>query len=70
MLRRPGDRGRAARGHARASRRLETFRSIAADAEDLAGLAELVEEDTSLQDELGEQLDGLEERLAELEETA
>jgi peptide chain release factor 2 len=54
--------------HARATRRLETFRSLAADAEDLAGLAELAEEDPSLQDELAEQVTGLEGRLAELEE--
>ncbi len=54
--------------HAGATRRLETFRSLASDAEDLAGLAELAEDDPSLQDELGEQVAGLEERLAELEE--
>jgi peptide chain release factor 2 len=54
--------------HARATRRLETFRALAVDAEELAGLVELAEEDPSLQNELAEQVAGVEERLAELEE--
>ncbi|HEU4973795.1 MAG TPA: peptide chain release factor 2 [Baekduia sp.] len=54
--------------HARASRRLETWSSLQADVEDLEGLAELAEEDPSMADELGGQLAGVEERLAELEE--
>ena len=54
--------------HARASRRLETFTSLRRDVEDLDGLAEMAEEEESLQGELGEQIDSVEARLAELEE--
>jgi peptide chain release factor 2 len=65
------DQERAARTsaeHARASRKLEAFRALQRDAEDLDGLAELAEEDPELAGELDEQLAGVEERLQELEE--
>ena len=54
--------------HARASRRLEMFRALEADVEDLDGLAEMAEEDESLQHEVDEQISSVEERLAGLEE--
>src|ERR687884_110296 len=54
--------------HARASRRLETWRSIVGDVDDLDALAELAEEDDSLVGELEEALTGVEARLADLEE--
>ena len=54
--------------HARLQRRLESFRSLEADAEDLAGLAELADEDPELAEGLEEQFASVEQRLAELEE--
>ncbi len=54
--------------HARLQRRLESFRSLEADAEDLAGLAELADEDPELAEGLEEQFVSVERRLAELEE--
>ncbi len=54
--------------HARASRRLETFSALQSDVEDLDGLAEMAEEDESLQEELDEQIASVESRLASLEE--
>jgi peptide chain release factor 2 len=54
--------------HARASRRLDAFRTLQADAEDLDGLAELAVEDPSIATELDGQLDSVEGRLAALEE--
>jgi len=54
--------------HARLQRRLETFRALEADAEDLEGLAELAEEDPELAEGLEEQFASVERRLAELEE--
>jgi peptide chain release factor 2 len=54
--------------HARVTRKLEGFRSLESDAEDLDGLAELAEEDPGLAAELEEQLESVEERLAALEE--
>jgi peptide chain release factor 2 len=54
--------------HARASRRLETFRSLESDVDDLGPLAELAEEDPELSDELEEQIAGVQKRLEELEE--
>ncbi len=42
--------------HARAARRLEMFRALEADVEDLDGLAEMAEEDESLQSEVDEQI--------------
>ena len=54
--------------HARLQRRLEAFRSLEADAEDLAGLTELADEDPELAEGLEEQFVSVERRLAELEE--
>jgi peptide chain release factor 2 len=54
--------------HARTSRRLETYRSLEADAADLDGLVELAEEDPEIAAELDEQLAGIEAKLADLEE--
>jgi peptide chain release factor 2 len=54
--------------HARATRRLQHWRALASEVGDLEALAELAEEDESLAGELGEQMAGVEERLAELEE--
>ncbi len=54
--------------HARAKRRLDAYRSLESDAADLVELAELAEDDPEMAAELGEQLDSVERRLAELEE--
>jgi peptide chain release factor 2 len=54
--------------HARASRRLQTFRSLESDVDELEGLIELATEDASLAAEVAEQVDSVEERLADLEE--
>jgi peptide chain release factor 2 len=54
--------------HARATRRLVTWRSLVSDVEDLDALAEMAEEDESLAAELEESLASVEGRLAELEE--
>ena len=54
--------------HARASRRLEGFRSLQADVEDLDGLVEMAAEDASLEEEVQEQIASVEQRLAALEE--
>src|SRR5919107_4194617 len=54
--------------HARTTRRLETWRSLVGDVEDLDALAEMAEEDESLADELSDTLQSVETRLAELEE--
>ncbi|HEX2103178.1 MAG TPA: peptide chain release factor 2, partial [Solirubrobacteraceae bacterium] len=54
--------------HARATRRLDTWRALIGDIEDLDALAEMAEEDESLAAELAETLQSVEERLAELEE--
>jgi peptide chain release factor 2 len=54
--------------HSAVSRRLEMFRSLEADIEELEGLAELAEEDESIQGEIDEHLAGVEGRLATLEE--
>ena len=54
--------------HARASRRLESFRSLEADVADLDGLVEMAAEDSSLQEEVEEQVSSVERRLHELEE--
>jgi peptide chain release factor 2 len=53
--------------HARISRRLEGFKSLLTDVEDLDGLVEMAGEDASVQDEVDEQVASVEERLAELE---
>jgi peptide chain release factor 2 len=54
--------------HARAMRRLEQFRALQADADDLQSLAEMAEEDEEIAAELEEQLASVEDRLAALEE--
>ncbi len=54
--------------HARAARRLEGFRTLERDVEDLGTLAEMAEEDPALTDELAEQVTSVEARLAALEE--
>src|SRR6476661_7165629 len=54
--------------HARASRKAEAFGQLEADAGDLADLAEMALEDSSLGGELEEQIASVEERIAALEE--
>jgi peptide chain release factor 2 len=54
--------------HARASRRLEQFRSLEADVDDLDSLVEMAEEDAEIATELTEQLASIESRLEALEE--
>src|SRR3954447_15988308 len=73
-MQRPGfwdDQDTAARtsaAHARAQRRLRTFRELESEAGDLADLAEMAEEDEEMAAELGTQLASVERRLDELEE--
>ena len=65
------DQERAARigaDHARATRKLSTFRDLERDATDLEGLVELAQEDESLSGELADQFSSVERRLAALEE--
>jgi peptide chain release factor 2 len=54
--------------HARTTRKLETYRSLERDVEDLEPLAEMAEEDSDLAAELEEQIAGAERRLEALEE--
>jgi peptide chain release factor 2 len=54
--------------HARAQRRLEAFRKLESDVDDLGELAELAGEDEEMAGELAEQLASVERRLSELEE--
>jgi peptide chain release factor 2 len=54
--------------HAAVSRRLETFRSLERDIEDLEALEEMAAEDDSIASELEEQRASIDSRLAELEE--
>jgi peptide chain release factor 2 len=54
--------------HAQVSRRLETFRSLEADIDDLDALEEMAADDESIAEELDEQRASVEARLAELEE--
>jgi peptide chain release factor 2 len=54
--------------HARAKRRLETFRGLESEVADLGDLAEMAAEDEELAAELDGQLNAVEGRLAELEE--
>ncbi len=54
--------------HARMSRRLEQFRTLEADVEDLESLAEMAREDAEIEAELEGQLAPVEARLAALEE--
>src|SRR3954447_6810239 len=54
--------------HSSVARRLETFRSLESDIDDLEALEELAEEDESIVSELDDQRRSVEARLAELEE--
>jgi peptide chain release factor 2 len=54
--------------HTRATRKLETFRALERDVDDLGGLAELTEEDPDLAGEFAEQITSVEQRLEALEE--
>jgi peptide chain release factor 2 len=73
-MQRPGfwdDQGSAARtsaAHARAERRLRTFRELEAEVGDLGELAEMAAEDEEMAAELGSQLATVERHLAALEE--
>ena len=65
------DQERAAKtssAHARAQKRLEMFRGLSGELDDLEELAELAAEDHGIAAELEGQLDAVERRLAELEE--
>jgi peptide chain release factor 2 len=73
-MQRPGfwdDQGKAAETsaeHARAQRRLDGFRSLTRDVDDLEELAELAADDEEMAGELGTQLESVERRLSDLEE--
>ena len=54
--------------HSRTSRRLQSFRALESDVEDLDGLAQMAAEDESLEEEVLEQVSSVEQRLAALEE--
>ncbi len=54
--------------HAQLTKRLDAFRALASDVEELEGLGELAAEDPSLEEEVGENLAAVETRLATLEE--
>lgn len=54
--------------HARASRKLETYRTLTSDVDDLEPLAEMAQEDPDLAGELAEQIASVERRLEALEE--
>ena len=54
--------------HSRATRRLERWRGLASEVEDLRALADMAEEDESVAAEVAGQMAGVEQRLAELEE--
>ncbi len=54
--------------HARASRKLAVFRELQRDVDDLEPLAELAEDDPEMAAELEDQVSGVQERLATLEE--
>jgi peptide chain release factor 2 len=65
------DQERAARTnteHSRASRRLETYRKLEGDVDDLEALAEMAAEDDEMAAELDGQIGAVEDELAELEE--
>jgi len=64
----PEQAARVSAEHSRLSRRLEGFIVLTADVAELAELAELADEDAELAEELAEQLDSVEVRLAALEE--
>jgi peptide chain release factor 2 len=73
-MQRPGfwdDQGKAAATsaeHARIQRRLEAYRGLGRDADDLEELVELAADDEEMEGELASQLDSIERRLAQLEE--
>src|SRR3954464_8656484 len=73
-MQRPGfwdDQGKAAEisaQHARAQKRLNGFRELTRDVDDLGELAELAAEDEEMAKELTSQLSSVERRLADLEE--
>jgi peptide chain release factor 2 len=54
--------------HARTSRRLATYRDLERDVDDLEPLAELAEEDPTIEQELEEQIRSVQQRLEQLEE--
>jgi peptide chain release factor 2 len=54
--------------HARAGRRLSTYRDLERDVDDLEPLAELAEEDPDIASELEEQISSVQQRLEQLEE--
>ena len=54
--------------HRRTTRKLESFRALESEVEDLGGLAELAAEDESMGAELEEQIAAIERRMGELEE--
>jgi peptide chain release factor 2 len=60
--------GKVSAEHARLTRRLETFRALESDVEELEGLAELAQEDESIAAEVDEHLASAESRLQDLEE--
>ncbi len=60
--------GQVSAEHARVSRRLEAFRALERDVEDLDGLVEMAAEEESLEKEVQEHVASVEARLAELEE--
>src|SRR5580704_14674250 len=60
--------GKVAAEHARVSRRLEAFRTLESDVDDLDGLVEMAAEEESLQEEVQEHVASVEGRLAALEE--
>jgi peptide chain release factor 2 len=60
--------GKVSAEHARLTRRLEMFRALESDVEELDGLAELAQEDESIAAEVDEHLASAESRLQELEE--
>jgi peptide chain release factor 2 len=54
--------------HSRVRRKLEAFRELESELNDLAAIAEMADDDQSLQDELDEQLRAVESHLSRLEE--
>ncbi len=59
---------RTSAAHARAQRKLESFRTLQTDTDDLDELVEMAADDEEMRSELDEQLASIERRLAELEE--
>ncbi|WP_205699165.1 peptide chain release factor 2 [Conexibacter sp. SYSU D00693] len=64
----PDSAAKVSADHARSTRRLETWRSLVSDVEDLEGLIELAAEDDDLAEELEGQFASVEDRLGTLEE--